>query len=168
MVKLKYLLFDWGNTVMRDLSLPGPMKDWPFVELIPGAETSLSILSFSYTLIIATSADHSNTEDMIVALQRVGADKFFTHFFSSKELGAKKPDPEFFKKVIRILDCGAGEVISVGDKYPNDIEAAHIAGLKTIWFNENNLQGNFPSANKIILHMEDLPDAVKAIRDNDQ
>ena len=40
-MEIKTLIFDWGDTIMRDLGLPGPMKDWDRVEWIPGAKEML-------------------------------------------------------------------------------------------------------------------------------
>ncbi|MHC1707533.1 MAG: HAD family hydrolase [Bacteroidales bacterium] len=163
MVALKYLIFDWGNTVMRDLNLPGPMKDWDRVENIPGIIRTLGELSGSYTLVIATSANHSNTEDMKKALERGGCDTFFSHFFSSRELGASKPNPEFFRQILKKLGCSPLEALSVGDKYPNDIQAAKYLGLYTVWFNEGQSALPHPDADALIYHMKDLPDAIAGI-----
>ena len=135
--QISTLIFDWGDTIMHDYNLPGPMADWEKVEWIPGAEKALKTLSEKYTCIIATSADHSGTEDMIAALRRVGADKYFHHFFSSKELGYKKPDPRFFSSIVEKLNVTPGECVMIGNFYEKDITGAKQAGLQTVLFNEN-------------------------------
>ena len=38
------VIFDWGDTLMRDLHLPGPMAAWPRVETVPGAGELLAAL----------------------------------------------------------------------------------------------------------------------------
>ncbi|HRY32211.1 MAG TPA: HAD family hydrolase [Bacteroidales bacterium] len=151
-----YVIFDWGNTVMRDLEYPGPMKDWPLIELIPGIEVVLEKLKQRSRLVIATSAPHSNTADMREALRRGGVEQYFTLFFSSFELGCRKPDPAFFRSLISELQCLPSEAISIGDKYPNDISAAKTAGLGTIWFNESRLKGSYPDADYTIYNMAQL------------
>jgi len=94
---IQALIFDWGDTIMQDFGYQGPMSRWPEVAWIPGAEASLKKLSKHYPCVIATSADHSGTEEMIAALKRVGADRYFRHFFASNDLGYKKPDPRFLR-----------------------------------------------------------------------
>jgi HAD superfamily hydrolase (TIGR01509 family) len=153
---VKFLIFDWGDTIMRDYNLPGPMSGWPKVDYIPGAEEALKALSEKYTTVIATSADHSGTEEMISALKRVDADKYFNHFFSSKELGHKKPDPEFFRAIIQKLGTNASQAVMIGNLYEKDIIGAKAAGLQTILFDEKMQSQDFPDADILIHNMGKL------------
>lgn len=157
---IKALVFDWGDTIMRDFDLPGPMSAWEKVAWIPGAEAALQMLSQKYCCIIATSAPHSDTDEMKAALARVGADVYFTHFFSQKELGYKKPDQRFFRKVIELSGYAPHETIMVGNLYDKDIEGAKKAGMYTVFFNENKRQGHFPDADFQINDMAALPKIV--------
>ena len=51
------VLFDWGNTLMRDFpEARGPMADWPRVETLPGVEEVLRQLRPRWTLALATNA----------------------------------------------------------------------------------------------------------------
>lgn len=154
------LIFDWGDTIMRDLNLPGMMKEWPVVEWVPGAEKMLENIYNQFITCIATSAAHSNTPDMIAALRRIGADKYFKYFFSSDDLGASKPDPVFFTSIIKRIGTHEDNYISIGNLYEKDIAPAKAAGLRTIWFNELKIQGNFPMADVIIHDWKQLPDAL--------
>ncbi len=154
------LIFDWGDTIMRDLDLNGAMKDWPVVEWVPGAKEMLIQVSKSFVCCIATSAAHSDTTDMIIALQRVGAEKYFTHFFSSNDLGHSKPDPAFFSAIARILDFEPADCVSIGNLYEKDIVPAKKAGLLTIWFNENKTDGQWPMADHIIYNWKQLTDVL--------
>ena len=163
MVKLTHIIFDWGNTIMRDHGLPGPMKDWDNVENIEGIEKVLEELHKNFILIIATSADHSNTADMKAALKRVGVDHFFKYFFSSKDLGAAKPHPDFFLKILQQLGCEPNSVLSVGDRYLNDVVAAKRAGLHTIWFNEKRKSCEHPDADAVIFTMPELPASLELL-----
>ncbi len=159
------LIFDWGDTIMRDYNLPGPMAEWEKVDWIPGAEKALKVLSKKYRCIIATSANHSGTEEMIAALRRVGADKYFHHFFSSKELGYKKPDPKFFRSIVEKLNLTPGECVMIGNFYEKDITGAKQAGMQTVLFNENKISGPFVEADVIILKMESLLDVCTRLKD---
>lgn len=150
------LIFDWGNTIMRDLGLPGVMKDWPVVEWIPHVDMALPVLNSRFTLCIATSAEHSGTDDMISALARLGAQKYFHLFFSSFDLQTRKPDPGFFKRIIELTGYKASHCLSIGDKYEKDIAPAKSLGIRTIFFNESNEPGDFPAADRVIQSMDML------------
>jgi putative hydrolase of the HAD superfamily len=144
------LIFDWGDTVMRDYNLPGPMAHWEKADWIPGAETVLKTLSGKYTCVIATNASHSGTAEMIAALKRVGAHRYFRHFFSSKELGYEKPDPRFFASITNKLGLKPEECVMTGNMYEKDIAGAKRAGLQTVFFNEKNTPGEYPDADAVI------------------
>ena len=154
--EIKALIFDWGDTIMRDYNLPGPMAEWDKVDWIPGAEEVLKVLSEKYKCIIATSADHSGTDEMIAALKLVGADKYFHHFFSSQQLGFKKPDPRFFSSITKNLSVVAAECVMIGNFYEKDIIGAKQAGMQTVLFNENNVEDPFPDADVMITEMQSL------------
>ena len=150
------LIFDWGDTIMRDFKLPGPMSEWDKIAYVPGVEQALQELTKKYVLAIATSADHSGTEEMIAALKRVGADKYFNHFFASKDLGYKKPDPKFFRAIINTLETIPQQCVMIGNLYEKDIVGAKAAGLHTILFDEQKQSCVFPDADEVIFHMSDL------------
>jgi len=156
-MKITTLIFDWGDTIMRDLKLTGPMKDWVQVEWVPGAKEMLELVNPKFSCCIATSASHSNTSEMISALKRVGANVYFHHFLSSADLGYSKPDPAFFKGITKALGSNPGECISIGNLYEKDITPAKQSGLTTVWFNENSAEGTFPDADHIIKEWKELP-----------
>jgi putative hydrolase of the HAD superfamily len=62
-------------------------------------------------------------------LQNLGISKFFAHVFISSELGADKPDPEIFRRALKIMHLGANEALHVGDDPERDWKAAEEAGL---------------------------------------
>lgn len=159
----KLIIFDWGDTIMRDFKLPGTMKDWEKVDWVPGAEEMLRKVCNDYRCCIATSASHSTTSDMIAALERVGANKYFQHFISSTDLGYAKPDPSFFSSILHLLKTGTNDCISIGNLYEKDIAPAKACGLATIWFSEDKKNGNFPDADLIINSWKELPEALKLL-----
>lgn len=152
----KALIFDWGDTIMRDFGLPGCMAYWEKVEWIPGVEEVLKEVSAKFPCIIATSAGHSGTPEMIAALKRVGADKYFDYFFSSKDLGYDKPDPRFFSKTAIQAGFDPGECVMIGNIYEKDITGAKKAGMQTALFNEKNLTGQFLDADVIFTQFDQL------------
>jgi len=154
---IKALIFDWGDTIMRDFpEKPGPMYTWDKVAYIPGAETMLQQLYQKYTMVIATNAGASDTQTMIKALQRVGADKYFQYFFSSKDLGYEKPDVRFFETISTHIGIAPGKCVMIGNIYDKDITGARACGMSTIFFNEKNLPGTFPDAALVIQNLEEL------------
>jgi putative hydrolase of the HAD superfamily len=153
---IKALIFDWGDTIMRDFDEPGPMSGWEKVAWIPGAEESLEKLFQKFTCIIATSASHSDTDEMKKALKRVGADQYFHFFYSKAELGYAKPDPRFFERVLQLSKLRPADAVMIGNLYEKDITGAKKAGLKTVFFNETGLNGDFPDADIIIRQMHEL------------
>jgi putative hydrolase of the HAD superfamily len=152
----KALIFDWGDTIMRDFGLPGCMADWENVAWIPGIEEVLKEVSTIFPCIIATSAGHSGTPEMIAALKRVGADKYFDHFFSSKDLGYDKPDPWFFIETANRSGFAPGDCVMIGNIYEKDITGAKKAGMQTAFFNEKNLPGQYTDADIIFTRFDQL------------
>lgn len=63
-------------------------------------------------------------------LEQLGVSKFFAHIFISSELGADKPDPEIFRRALRIANLQPNEALHVGDDPKRDWEAARAAGLE--------------------------------------
>ncbi|MGC2628320.1 MAG: HAD-IA family hydrolase [Candidatus Udaeobacter sp.] len=62
-------------------------------------------------------------------LQNLGISKYFPHVFISSELGADKPDPEIFRRALKLMHLNANEVLHVGDDPERDWKAAKEAGL---------------------------------------
>lgn len=153
----RVIIFDWGNTVMRIFpEYQGEMCSWPNVEFIPGVEKVLQSLQGNMKLVIATGAKDSNTAAMIKALKRVGAVKYFSHFFSSKDLGEKKPNKAFFSKIADKINVAPEECISIGDSYERDIVPASQVDMTTVFYNEQGKIGDFSNADFIIHNISDL------------
>ena len=133
---IRALIFDWGDTVMRVFpEFSGPMAHWPRVEAVHGIELALGAVRQSYRVVLASNAADSGPNLVRDALERVGLEKYFDDVFTARDLGAGKPDPVFFRAVLRKLDCAPDEVVLVGDHFEADISGAKKAGLWTVWFN---------------------------------
>ena len=57
--------------------------------------------------------------------------KYFRYVFVSSELGVDKPNPEIFRRALRLAGRKAADVIHVGDDPERDWRAARTAGLTT-------------------------------------
>lgn len=157
---IKALLFDWGNTVMVDFNLTGPMYAWPKVEWVPGAEGSLHQLSVKYPCYIATNAGMSDGEAVLKGLKRVGADKYFSGIFCSADIGFEKPDKRFFQEIICKLECLPEELVMIGDNYKKDIEGAKLCGIRTVFFDHSGTDGRYPMADSVIYSMNELTSTI--------
>jgi putative hydrolase of the HAD superfamily len=62
-------------------------------------------------------------------LEHLGISKYFAHVFVSSELGADKPDPEIYRRALRVMKLHPNEVLHVGDDPERDWEGATAAGL---------------------------------------
>jgi len=62
--------------------------------------------------------------------EHLGVSKYFAHIFLSSELGADKPDPEIYRRALRLSDVRPNETLHVGDDPERDWEGATAAGLK--------------------------------------
>jgi putative hydrolase of the HAD superfamily len=72
-----------------------------------------------------------------VILERLGISKYFGHIFLSSEIGADKPDPEIFRRALKVLGLQPGEVLHVGDDPERDWHAAALAGLSVFKLDRN-------------------------------
>ncbi len=160
---IRTLIFDWGGTIMEDPGWPGPMYLWEEVSLVPGARKALEELSRGFECCIATGAGVSDGPMMKLALERVGIAGFFRDFFSPKEVGYAKPDPEFFSEICRRIGVDPAACIMTGNDYLKDICGAREAGMHTILYSPGDLRGPFEKADRVIRNMEDLPEAVREI-----
>lgn len=62
-------------------------------------------------------------------LEHLGISQFFAGIFISSELGADKPDPEIFRRALRLMKLESKEVLHVGDDPERDWRTAAAAGL---------------------------------------
>jgi putative hydrolase of the HAD superfamily len=62
-------------------------------------------------------------------LGHLGISKYFAHVFVSSEIGADKPDPEIFRRALKLMNLKPSEVLHVGDDHERDWKAASEAGL---------------------------------------
>lgn len=153
----KVVIFDWGDTVMRDFTeFSGPMVDWPRVEVIDGIDKSLPVISSHFITCLASSAVDSDAELMGLALERVGIRGYFTHLFTSKELGYKKPDSKFFLEITSRIGVNPSECIMIGNDYEKDIIPAKMVGMKTIFYTEVGIAGPKQLADIIIHSMDEI------------
>ena len=94
-------------------------------ELYPEVPGVLEQLQPRFQLAVISNFDGR----LRLILEHLGISKFFRHVFVSSELGADKPDPEIYQRVLQFIDLKPNEVLHVGDDPERDWEAASVAGL---------------------------------------
>jgi 2-haloalkanoic acid dehalogenase type II len=94
-------------------------------DVLPG----LALLKHGYRL---TTASNGNAD-----LAKVGIAHWFERSVSAREVGALKPDPTIFRKVIEGTGLHMSQVLYVGDDPAIDVEGARNAGMRTAWINRN-------------------------------
>lgn len=154
---IRVIVFDWGDTLMRDFGLPGPMADWPRVEALSGAAGALDVLHKRHRLAVASNAVDSGAVLIRRALDRAGIGHFFEAVFSSREMPAAKPDPAFFRFIIEALNVDAADAVSVGNDYAKDIQPAKSAGLRTILLDPHRRAGYRPGADAVARDWLEVP-----------
>ena len=94
-------------------------------ELYPEVPEVLKQLRPRFQLAVISNFDGR----LRLILQHLGISKFFSQVFISSELGADKPDPEIFRRALKIMHLNGDEVLHVGDDPERDWKAAAVAGL---------------------------------------
>jgi FMN phosphatase YigB (HAD superfamily) len=156
------VVFDWGDTLMRDLQSPGPMALWPRVEVVEGVVEALETLHGRLRCCVASGAGESDAELMAQALERVGLRRFFRGLWTSKELGISKQEPAFYRALLDRLGLPAAACVMVGNDYDKDILPAKAAGMRTVWL-AGSPSGDAAAADAIIHSMADLRAAIDTL-----
>ena len=94
-------------------------------ELYPEVPEVLEQLRSRFQLAVISNFDGR----LRFILQNLGISKYFFWVFISSELGADKPDPEIFRRALKVIHLKGNEVIHVGDDPERDWKAAVAVGL---------------------------------------
>lgn len=68
-------------------------------------------------------------------LKRIGLAHYFERCLAAREVGALKPDPRLFHKVIEGTGLTPQQVVYVGDDPALDVVGARAAGMHPVWIN---------------------------------
>jgi putative hydrolase of the HAD superfamily len=155
------LLLDWGNTLMREFpEYQGPMVTWPRIELLPHVQEVLSQLHPNYLLVIASNAAESDEAAIWGVMERAGLADFIDRAYCFKNVGYKKPAPEFFHFILDDLGLEPEQAIMVGDDFAVDVLGASRVGLRAIWLNERTDEFRSGPLYQTIHDFDELPAAL--------
>lgn len=73
-------------------------------------------------------------------LERIGLAHYFERSLNARGVGALKPDPLLFHKVIEGTDLQPQQVVYVGDDPALDVVGAWGAGMRAVWINREQAQ----------------------------
>jgi 2-haloacid dehalogenase len=104
------------------------------IDIVPGVKEMLEDLSKKYKLAIVANAI---TKVSRLALQKTDLAKYFDCIVLSRDLGARKPDPEIFIYALRSMWIKGSEAVHVGDSLEIDVQGGKNAGMKTVWIKGN-------------------------------
>jgi putative hydrolase of the HAD superfamily len=135
------ILFDWGDTVMRDdPASTVPMVEWPTIEVVEGIAGVLEHLHASgRRIVLATSAAISDEDQIWGALGRGGLDKYFSHIYCFKNTHLPKSQA-FYQHILSDLRIPASEALMVGDSFEKDVQNANAVGVFAVWFNPRSTE----------------------------
>jgi putative hydrolase of the HAD superfamily len=91
----------------------------------PEVDEVLSTLEGRFELAVLSNFDAR----LRMILEHLGLSKYFAHVFLSSELGADKPDPEIYRRALRLSGKRPNETMHVGDDPERDWQGATAAGL---------------------------------------
>src|SRR3990170_7155323 len=160
------IIFDAGDTLIAlNSNDTRPMVEWDVLEAVPGVKEMLERLNWRHRLAVGSNADVSDGPMLAAALARLGIVEYFSDFFSSVDLGVRKPEPAYFKIIENSMNVLPSEVVMVGDSYVNDVLGAVQAGWRAIWFNPSGeaVTGLAPQHTAELACMTDLPGALDLI-----
>lgn len=105
---------------------------------IDGARETLNSLFGSYRLFLVTNGSRKVQESRLKSARIEG---FFDGVFISEVIGYDKPDRRFFESCFdKIPDFSKSESIIIGDSLTSDILGGKNCGIKTVWYNKNNVE----------------------------
>ena len=107
------------------------------IDLLPEVEETLAALAGSTRMLLATNGLATVQRRRFA---RAPIRRHFVDVVISEEIGAAKPQPEFFAEALRRLGAPPREeVLVVGDSLSADIAGAAAAGIDACWFNPRRL-----------------------------
>lgn len=111
--------------------------------LLPFAEETLAALSKklggNYEICIATNGIIPIQTGRLKRLSR------YAHgIYISEAVGAIKPLPEFFEKIVTEMRVNPFDCLMIGDSLSSDVAGAKRSGMDSCWFNPKNAENDTP------------------------
>lgn len=158
------VLFDWGDTVMRDdPEITIPMVEWQTVEVIEGIADVLEYIhSSGRRIVLATSASISDEDQIRGALARGGLATYFSHIYCFKNTNLPKAEA-FYRYILNDLHIPPSEALMVGDGFEKDIEIPNKLGVFAVWFHPRSEETRNGNLHVTIHSMKELGEFFKSL-----
>lgn len=143
--------YEASDTLIHQLSEDYISYLTTFNHTFHGADVILKHLRTAYDLHIITNGFE---EAQKRKLQNSKLDRYFKTITNSEMVGVKKPNLRIFEFALAQARAQPHESLMIGDSLEADIEGAHKAGMKAIWFNPENEDSK--NAFKTITRLEEL------------
>ncbi|MDH4123670.1 MAG: HAD-IA family hydrolase [Thermoplasmata archaeon] len=153
MGRLRAILFDLGDTLIKEIESPADLNTTDF-EVLDGAVEVLSEMNKNYRMAIVSNTLTWGDKEVSDALAKKDLTKYFDAIVTSVDAGSNKPNKTIFKKALNILDAQPYEAVMIGDRIDTDISGANALGIISILYRWND---RYPVG---IIHEEDLPDFI--------
>jgi putative hydrolase of the HAD superfamily len=102
------------------------------VDLYSDVRPALEKLRAKYRLFTATNGNAD--------LHRIGIAHYFERSLAARDVGALKPDPAIFHKIVDGTGMELRDVVYVGDDPQHDVEGSRRAGMRAIWINRTGAE----------------------------
>ena len=97
-------------------------------------------------------------------VERLNLTKYFDAIVTSAAVGFRKPRPEPFQRILKLLDLGASEVVMIGNSIEADIAGARSLGIRTIRVTfDDSADGDGADPGLTVLTVADIVPAIKRI-----
>ena len=151
------VLFDWGDTVMRDHpEITIPMVEWESVEVIDGIADVLAYLQASgRRIVLATSAAISDEGQIRGALGRGELAQYFSKIYCFKNTNLPKGEA-FYRHILNDLSISASDALMVGDGFEKDIRIPNLLGMFGVWFNPTSDEKRESELHRTVHSMQEL------------
>jgi len=151
------VFFDWGDTVMRDYpAILTPMVEWETVEVIEGLADVLAYLhSTGRCIVLATSAQISDENQIRGALARGGLDTYFSKIYCFKNTKLPKGE-QFYSYILQDLNISPSDTLMVGDGFEKDVQVPNTLGIFAVWFNPTSYETRNSDLHITVHSMQEL------------
>lgn len=163
-LRYQTVLFDWGDTVMRDdPANTTPMVEWETVEAVEGIADVLNYLySSGRNIVLATSASISDEAQIRGALRRGGFDHFFSQIYCFKNTKLPKGEA-FYRYILKDLNIPASDTLMVGDSFEKDVLIPTTLGIFAVWFNSRSDETHTGARNVTVHSMAELKEFFESL-----
>ena len=128
------------TSIVEDFNRDYQVTLGDYIKFVDKAEDVLRFQKGKYTLVAVTNGTKVAQEKK---LRLSGLDKVFDEIFISENVGAEKPNKEYFDYVFKTLNItNKNEVLIIGDSLTSDIKGGLNAGIDTCWFNPMHKPNN--------------------------